>query len=159
VRVILDDDEVPSNEDEPLQMRLWLLSTINGLSSPASATADVMAAAKAVADKDTMDKRIAEEAMTQEVADKEPTDKRAVEEAVVKEAVDKEATDKRATEETTTKEAADKDVTDKRAAEEAAMKEAVAGAAGGSSTSGQVPSSAAGAKRAATPSGSTLPVK
>jgi hypothetical protein len=158
VRVILDDDEVPSDEDEPLQMRLWLLSTINGLSSPASATANVMAAAKAVADKETVDKRITEEAMTQEVADKEPTDKRAVEEAMVKEGWTRRPPT-RATEETTTKEAADRDVTDKRATEEAAMKEAVAGAVEGSSTSGQVPSSAAGAKRTATPSGSTPSAK
>jgi hypothetical protein len=46
--------------------------------------------------------------------------------------------------------------TDRRAAEEAAAKEA---AGEGSSVPGQVPSSAAGAKRAATPSGSSPPAK
>jgi hypothetical protein len=45
---------------------------------------------------------------------------------------------------------------DRRVAEEAAAKEA---AVEGSSVPGQVPSSAAGAKRAATPSGSSPPAQ
>jgi hypothetical protein len=48
---------------------------------------------------------------------------------------------------------------DKRAAEEAAVKEAAVGAAGDSSAPSQAPSSVAGAKREAVPSGSTPPAK
>jgi hypothetical protein len=117
VSIVLDDDEVLSDEDAPLQKRLWLSSAISGSSGSAPATAIVA--------------------------------------AVVKAGVDKEVTDKRATEEAVVKEAADKVVTDKRAA----MKEVAVEAARDSSAPGQVPSSAVGAKRATTPSGSTLPAK
>jgi hypothetical protein len=64
---------------------------------------------------------------------------------------DKEVADKRAAEEAATKAAAAEDVAGKTADE-------AAGAAGGSPAPGQAPS-AAGAKRAATPSGSTPPAK
>jgi hypothetical protein len=70
---------------------------------------------------------------------------------------DKEAVDKRATEEVVVKAVADKEATDKRAVKEAAVKEAAMGAAGDSSVPGQVPSSAAGAKRVAAPSSSIPP--
>jgi hypothetical protein len=159
VRVILDDDEVSSDEYEPLQMRLWPSSTVNGSSGPESATADVMAAVKATVDKEAMDKRAAEEATAKEATDTEAANKRTADEAMTKEAAEKVVTDKRAMKEAATKEAADKEATDKRATEEAAMKEATVGATGGSSASGQVPSSVMGAKRVAMPSVSTPSAK
>jgi hypothetical protein len=94
VRVIHDDDEVSSKEDEPLQARLWSLFPAGGSSSLGTASSVVVAV----------------EAAGTEAA------------------------------------------MDRRAAEEAAAKEAVGE---GSSVPGQVPSSAADAKRAVTPSGSS----
>jgi hypothetical protein len=73
--------------------------------------------------------------------------------------VDKEDADKRVVEEATVKAAADMEVTDKRAAEEAAVKEMAVGVAEDSSAPGHSPSSVAGAKRAAAPTGSTPPAK
>jgi hypothetical protein len=98
VRVVHDDDEVSSDEDEPLQARLWSLFPAGGSSSLGTASSVVVAVEAAGA----------EAAM------------------------------------------------DRRAAEEAAAKEAVGE---GSSVLGQVPSSAAGAKRAVTPSASSAPAK
>jgi hypothetical protein len=98
VRVVHDDDEVSSDEDEPLQARLQSLFPAGGSNSLGTASPDVVAVKAAGA----------------EVA----TDRRAAEEAVAKEAADE-----------------------------------------GSSVSGQAPSSAAGAKRVATPSDSSPPAK
>jgi hypothetical protein len=84
--------------------------------------------------------------VVKEVVDKEATNKRAVEEAMVKEAANKEVADRRATEKAVVKEAEDKEAADNRAMEEAGMKEVVVGEARGSSASGQVPSSMAGAR-------------
>jgi hypothetical protein len=131
VRVVLDDDEISSDEDVPLQKQLWLSSAIGGSRGSAPAVADVVTAMK-------------------DTADKEATEK-----ATVKVATDKEATDKRAAEEAAVKEVAGKEAADKRTAEEAMMKEAVVGAARDSSALGQVPSSVVGTKRVAVPSGST----
>jgi hypothetical protein len=94
VRVVHDDDEVSSDEDEPLQARLRSRFPAGGSSSLGTASPVAIAVEAAGA----------EAAM------------------------------------------------DKRATEEAAAKEA---AGEGSSALGQVPSSAAGGKRAATPSGSS----
>jgi hypothetical protein len=121
VRVVLDDDEVSSDEDTPLQKRLRLLSDAGRSSGSAPATPSVAAAKKAAADREATNRRAAEEAAVKEVADKEAADKRAAEEAV--------------------------------------MKEASVGVARDSSAPGQAPSSVAGAKRAAVPSGSTPPAK
>jgi hypothetical protein len=98
VRVIHDDDEVSSDEDEPLQAWLRSLFPAGGSSSLGTASPVVVAVKAAGAEA----------------------------------------------------------ATDRRTAEEAAAKEA---AGEGSSVPGQVPSSAAGAKRAATPSGSSPPAK
>jgi hypothetical protein len=84
-------------------------------------------------------------------ADKEATDKRVVEEAAMKWAAEERAA----------KEAAVKKAMEERAAKEAAVKAMaveVTGAAGGSLAPGQAPP-VAGAKRAATPSGSTPSTK
>jgi hypothetical protein len=97
-RVVHDDDEVSSDEDEPLQVRLRSRFPAGGSSSLGTALPITVAA------------------------------------------------------EATGAEAA----TDRRVAEEAAAKEA---AGEGSSVPDQVPSSAAGAKRVATPSGSSPPAK
>jgi hypothetical protein len=97
-RVVHDDDEVSSDEDEPLQVQLRLRFLAGGSSSLGTASPVAVAT---------------------EVAGAEAT-------------------------------------TYRRAAEEAAAKEA---AGEGSSVPGQVPPSAAGAKRAATPSGSSPPAK
>jgi hypothetical protein len=118
VRVVLDDDEISSDEDVPLQKRLWLSSAVGGSRGSAPVVADVVTAMKAT-------------------ADKEATDKMATEKATVKVATDKDATDKRAA----VKEVAGKEAADKRTTEEAMMKEAVVGAVGDSSALGQVPSS------------------
>jgi hypothetical protein len=87
-------------------------------------------------------------------ADKEIADKRAVEEAAAKKVAEM-AVMKRATEERTAVEAEVKKVV-----EEAAVKAVAeaAGAAGGSLTPDQAPSTT-GAKRAVAPSGSTPPAK
>jgi hypothetical protein len=127
-RVILDDDEVSSDEDEPLQKQLRQLSGAGPM---------------AVADKGVADKRAAEEAVVKRAAE-EATTKQAAEEAAAKTAAE-EAMAKRSTEERATKEAAvkaaageeatAKRATEERAAEEAAVKAAAAeaaGAAGGS---------------------------
>jgi hypothetical protein len=98
VRVIHDDDEVSSDEDEPLQARLRSLYPAGGSSSLGTASPVVVAVKAAGAEA----------------------------------------------------------ATDRRAAEEAAAKGA---AVEGSSVPGQAPSSAAGAKRAMTPSGSSPPAK
>jgi hypothetical protein len=119
--VVLDDDEVSSDEDAPLQKRLQLSFATGGSGGSTPAVADVAAEMKAT--------------------------------------TDKEAVDKRATEEATVKVAVDKEVVDKRAMEEAAMKEAAVGATGDSSAPSLAPSSVAGSKRAAVPSGSTPPAK
>jgi hypothetical protein len=96
--VVHDDDEVSSDEDEPLQARLQSRFPASGSSSLGTASPVAVAVEAARA----------EAAM------------------------------------------------DRRAAEDATAKEA---AVEGSSVPGQVPSSAAGAKRAATPSGSSPPAK
>jgi hypothetical protein len=140
VRVVIDDDEVASDEDVPLYKWLLLSSTIGGSSGSALAVADVAAVMKAA-------------------ADKEATDKRVVEEAAGKVVVDKEAANKRAAEEATVNVVADREAADKRAAEEAATKEAAVGATGDSSAPGQVPSSAESAKRAAVLSSSAPSAK
>jgi membrane protein involved in colicin uptake len=137
-------------------MRLWSLSIVGGSSGPAFAMVDVT---KEATVKEVVDKRVTEEATVKEAADKEVASKRVTEEVVMKEVADKEATDKRVMEEATVKESTDKEATNKRAAEEAVMKEVMMGAVGGSSTSGQAPSSVAGAKRAAMSSCSTPPAK
>jgi hypothetical protein len=120
--VVLNDDEVSSNEDEPLQKRLWQLFSAGPM------VLDETAASTATADKEATYKRAAEEAAM----------KRAAEEATVKRAMEE-----RAAEEATTKAAAAKEVAGKTANE-------VAGAAEGSPAPGQAPS-VAGAKRAAAP--------
>jgi hypothetical protein len=144
-RIILDDDEVSSDEDEPPQKRLRQLS---------GARPVVLDEAVAV-DKEAVDKRVTEEAAA----------KRAVEEAAVKRVAEERATEevvaKKTTEERATEEAAVKKATEERAVEEAAAKAVdaeAAGAVGGSLAPGQAPS-AAGAKRATAPSGSILLAK
>jgi hypothetical protein len=57
VQVVLDDDEVSSDEDAPLQKWLQLSSDVSGLSGSVPAMADVAAAVKATVDKETVDKR------------------------------------------------------------------------------------------------------
>jgi hypothetical protein len=137
-------------------MRLQSSSTIGVSSGLAFAMADVTKEAMV---KEVVDKRVTEEATMKEAADKEVARKRATEEVMMKDVVGKEATDKRIVEEATVKEATNKEAADKRAVEEAVTKEVTMGATGGSLTSGQVPSSVAGTKRAATSSGSTPPAK
>jgi hypothetical protein len=111
--VIFDDNEVSSDEDEPLQKRSRQLSDAR----------PVVVDEAAAVDKEAMDKRAAAKRAAEEAAAKRDAEERATEEAVMK----------------------------------AAATEA-GGAAGGSPAPGQAPS-AAGAKRAAAPSGSTLPAK
>jgi hypothetical protein len=79
--VVPDNDEVLSDEDEPLQKQLWLSSGVGGSSGSATAAPDVAAAT----DKVAVDKRAVEEAAVKAIADKEAMDKGATEEAVVKE--------------------------------------------------------------------------
>jgi hypothetical protein len=98
VRVVHDDDEVSSDEDEPLQAQLR--SRFPAVGSSSLGTASPVAVAAEVAGAEAA------------------TDRRATEEAIAKEA-----------------------------------------AGEGTSVPGQVPSSAAGAKRATTPSGSSPPAK
>jgi hypothetical protein len=98
VRVVHDDDEVSSDEDEPLQARLRSLFPAGGSSSLGTAS-PVVVAVEAAGAEAAMDRRAAEEATAKEVAGE------------------------------------------------------------GSSVPGQVSSSAAGAKRAAMPSGSSPPAK
>jgi hypothetical protein len=117
VWVVLDDDEVLFDDDAPLQKRLRLSSDTGGSSGSGLAAPEVVAATKAVVDREAADKRV-------------------VREAAVKEAADKEAADKRST----VKEVTDKEVTDKRVTEEDAVNEALVGAVGDSSAPDQVPS-------------------
>jgi hypothetical protein len=84
-RVILDDDEVSSDEDEPLQKRLWQLS------SAGPAVRDEVV----VADKEATTKRAVEEATVKRVV-KEATAKRVVEEAAVKKAAEERTTEEAA---------------------------------------------------------------
>jgi hypothetical protein len=129
--IILDDDKVSSDEDEPLQKRLRQLSS----TGPA-----------------VLDEVVA--------ADNEVVVRRAVEGAAVKR-VAEEAAVMRVVEERVTEEATVKKVVEERATEEVAAKAAAAeatGAARGSLAPGQAPS-AAGAKRAVDPSGPTPPAK
>jgi hypothetical protein len=124
-RVTLDDDEVSSNEDEPLQKQPRQLSGAAGpsRSRPATIAPDAVAAATAA-------------------ADKEAADKRATEEVAVAKAIDKEAVKKVA---------ADKEAADKRTAVEAIVKGAAAGATEDSPAPGQAPSLVAGTKRVVAP--------
>jgi hypothetical protein len=105
VRVVLNDDEISSDEDTPLQKWLRLSSDVGGSSGSVPAAPKVVVAMKVVMDREAADRRATEEATTKVATDKEVVDKRVTEEAMVKEAIDKEATDKRATEEVTVKEA------------------------------------------------------
>jgi hypothetical protein len=98
VRVVHDDDEVSSDEDEPLQARLWLLFPAGG-SSSLGTSSPIVVAVEAAGAEAAMDRRAVEEAAAKEVAGE------------------------------------------------------------GSSVPVQVPSSAAGAKRAVMPSGSSPPAK
>jgi hypothetical protein len=116
VHVVLDDDEVSSDEDEPLQKWLRRLSS-TGPSGPASAAPDEAAATTAVANKEVTVKRVTEEA-TERRAAEESAVKRAAEEAAVKAAADEEAV---------MKAAADEEVTEKTA-DRAIVQEAAAGA-------------------------------
>jgi hypothetical protein len=75
-RVILDDEEVSSDEDEPLQKRLWQLS------GAGSVVLSEAAAMMVVADKEAANKRVAEEAAVKRVVEE-----RAVEEATAKVAI------------------------------------------------------------------------
>jgi hypothetical protein len=129
--VVLDDDELSSNEDEPLQKRLRQLSSAarTSGSGPAPTTPDVASTAVATADKEAVDKRAAEEAAVM----------RAAEEAAVTRATEKAA--------------ANKEATDKSTADEATVKGATIGATGDSPAPGQAPSLVAGTKRAVAPSG------
>jgi pyruvate/2-oxoglutarate dehydrogenase complex dihydrolipoamide acyltransferase (E2) component len=160
--VILDDDEVSSNEDEPLQKRLWQLS------GAGPAVRDEAAADKWVAEEATMKRSVEEAAAKQAVEEataKRAAVKRAAEEAAAKQAVEEAAT-KRAVEEAVVKAVAAEEATVKRAIVERAAEEATAkaaaveaiGAAGGSPAPSQAPPTA-GAKRSAAPSGSTPPAK
>jgi hypothetical protein len=69
VRVIHDDDEVSSDEDEPLQARLRSLLLAGGSSSLGTASPDVVVAVKAAGAEVATDMRTAEEAMAKEAAD------------------------------------------------------------------------------------------
>jgi hypothetical protein len=104
-----------------------------------------------VADKEAVDKRAVEEAVTKKVAEE-----RATEEAAAKKAAKERVVEERVVEEATVKK-----VAAERAAEEAVVKAVTAeaaGAAGGSAGPGQAPS-VAGAKRTAALSGSTVLAK
>jgi hypothetical protein len=123
--VVLDDDEVSSDEDEPLQKRLRQLSGARLVVLDEAATTD----------KEATGKRAVEEA----------TVERAVEERAAEEATMKKAAEERAAEEATTKAAVEEravdEATAKAATEEAAVKATTAeaaGAAGGSPRPGVV---------------------
>jgi pyruvate/2-oxoglutarate dehydrogenase complex dihydrolipoamide acyltransferase (E2) component len=81
--VILDDDDVSSDEDEPLQKRL------RQLSGAGPTVLNEAAATTAVADKEAVNKRAAEEA-----AAKRDAEERAVEEAAMKAATTEEVVGK-----------------------------------------------------------------
>jgi hypothetical protein len=78
VCVVLDDDEVSSDEDEPLQKRLWQLS------GAGPAVLDEAAAMTAATDKEATYKRATEEAVMKRAAEE-----RAAEEAATKEVAGK----------------------------------------------------------------------
>jgi hypothetical protein len=80
VCVILNNDEVSSDEDEPLQQRLQRLSGVG----PSSAMLDGAATMTATTDKEAVDRRAAKEAVA----------KMAAKEAVVKASTDEEVTGK-----------------------------------------------------------------
>jgi hypothetical protein len=84
-RVILDNDEVSSDEGEPLQKRMRQLSGVAGPSGsgPAPAAPSAAATAAAAADQEAADKRAAEEAMVSRAAEKVAADKSTMGEAVV----------------------------------------------------------------------------
>jgi hypothetical protein len=112
--VVLDDDEVSSDEDEPLQKRLRQLSGVG----------PVVLDEAAATEKEDVGKRAAEEA----------TARQATEEDVVKRAAE-EAMAMRVAEERDAEEAVVKKATEERATTKAATAEAV-GAAGGSPSPG-----------------------
>jgi hypothetical protein len=74
MHVVLDDDEVSSDEDEPLQNQLRQLF----------GTGPTVLDEAVVADKEVVDKRAAEKRVMEEAAAKKATEERAVEEAAVK---------------------------------------------------------------------------
>jgi hypothetical protein len=69
VRVVHDDDEVSSDEDEPLQAWLRSLFPAGGSNSLGTASPDVVVAVKAAGAEVALDRRAAEEAVAKEVAD------------------------------------------------------------------------------------------
>jgi hypothetical protein len=80
MRIILDDDEVSSDEDEPLQKRLRQLSGVGLAVRDEAAVADKEAVDKWVVEEAAM-KRAAEERATEEAAMKRAAEERATEEA------------------------------------------------------------------------------
>jgi hypothetical protein len=88
VHVILDDGEVLSDKDEPLQKQLRASLGVGGSSGSTPAAPDVVAMMKAAEDKDTVDKRAMEEVVVKAAADKEAADKRVTKEATMKEAAE-----------------------------------------------------------------------
>jgi hypothetical protein len=76
MHVVLDDDEVSSDEDEPLQKRLRQLF----------GTGPTVLDEAVVADKEVVDKRAAEKRVMEEAAAKKATEERVVEEAAAKDA-------------------------------------------------------------------------
>jgi hypothetical protein len=86
--VILDDAEVLSDEDEPLQKQLRASLGVGGSSGSTLAAPDVAAMMKAAEDKDIVDKRAMEEVVVKAAADKEAADKRVMKEAIMKEAAE-----------------------------------------------------------------------
>jgi cytoskeletal protein RodZ len=72
VQVVLDHDEVSSDDDAPLSKRLRLSSAAGGSSDSAPAVADVAATTKATAkvaaDKEVINKIASKEATTKEAA-------------------------------------------------------------------------------------------
>jgi hypothetical protein len=90
-RVVVDDDEVSSNEDEPLQKRFQWLSRAEGLSG--SGPTPIVPDEATVTNKEAVNKRAAEEAAVM----------RAAKEAGEKAAVDKKAADKRTADEAAVK--------------------------------------------------------
>jgi hypothetical protein len=130
-RAILNDDVVWSDEDAPLQKRLWRLSGAAGPSGsgPAPIASDAAVAAAAAVDKEVADKRAAEEAVVT----------RAAEEVAEKAAADKKVADKRAMEEAVERAVANKEAVDKSTADEVAVTAATVGAVGDSSAPARCP--------------------
>jgi hypothetical protein len=79
--VVLDDDEVSSNEDEPLHKRLQRLS---GAAGPSGSGPAPTAPDEAAADNRATVTGATEEAMEKAAVDKEATDKSTMDEAIVK---------------------------------------------------------------------------